>query len=391
MSNGQADHTPSNTARTTPLRPGATIGVVGGGQLGRYFVLAARQLGYHCCVLDPDANAPAMQLASVAIVGKYDDEIALTQLAQACDAVTIEFENVPAASLELLNNFTRVAPSARVVKVAQDRHLEKQTATEHGLQPVPYAEILQASDIDKALHAVNDTVAKRVSLPAILKSSRLGYDGKGQATCNTVDEAHTAFNALNGVPCVLEQRIDLQSEISVVMARGFDGKSLCFPVAQNVHVNGILHTSTVPATVDDALQSKACQLATQFADGLDYVGVLAVEFFVDQQGQLLFNEMAPRPHNSGHYTLDATATSQFEQQLRALCALPLGSVRLLSPVTMLNILGDSWTDGEPDWQGLFAQGEARLHLYGKSDARPGRKMGHVNFLASKSAQADFQL
>lgn len=370
-------------SNVSPLLPGATIGVVGGGQLGRYFVIAARQLGYHCCVLDPDASAPAMQLASRAIVGQYDDEAALKQLAEACDAVTIEFENVPATSLEILAATTRIAPSAAVVKIAQDRHLEKQTAIKHGLQPVPYAQLLQASDIDAAL--------KSVSLPAIIKSSRLGYDGKGQATCHTADEVQAAFASLNGVPCVLEQRIDLQSEISVVLARGFDGKSICFPVAQNVHVNGVLHTSTVPATVDDSLQSKACELATKFADGLDYVGVLAVEFFVDQTGQLLFNEMAPRPHNSGHYTLDATATSQFEQQLRALCALPLGSTRLLSPVTMLNVLGDSWADGDPDWRGLFGQDEARLHLYGKSDARPGRKMGHVNFLASKPIKSDFQL
>ncbi len=365
-----------------PLLPGATVGVVGGGQLGRCFVIAARQLGYHCCVLDPDASAPAMQLASCAIVGTYDDEVALKQLAEACDAVTIEFENVPAASLEFLANKTRIAPSASAVSIAQDRHLEKQTAIEHGLQSVPYAQLKQASDIEEAL--------KIVSLPAIVKSSRLGYDGKGQASCNTIDEVRAAFASLNGVPCVLEQRIDLQSEISVVLARGFDGESVCFPVAQNVHVDGVLHTSTVPATVDDALQSQACELATKFADGLDYVGVLAVEYFVDQQGQLLFNEMAPRPHNSGHYTLDATATSQFEQQLRALCALPLGSTRLLSPVTMLNLLGDSWTDGDPDWQGLFVQDEARLHLYGKSDARPGRKMGHVNFLASKSVNPNFQ-
>ena len=383
MTHHMTNHMTNDMPNHSPLLPGATIGVVGGGQLGRYFVIAARQLGYNCYVLDPDAGAPAMQLASCAIVGKYDDETALKQLAEACDAVTIEFENVPAASLELLANTTRIAPSAAVVKIAQDRHLEKQTAIRQGLQPVPYAQLQQASDIEEAL--------KTVSLPAIIKSSRLGYDGKGQATCNTVNEVHAAFASLNGVPCVLEQRIDLQSEISVVIARGFDGRSNCFPVAQNVHVNGVLHTSTVPATVDDALQSQACELATKFADGLDYVGVLAVEFFVDQSGQLLFNEMAPRPHNSGHYTLDATATSQFEQQLRALCALPLGSTRLLSPVTMLNLLGDSWTDGDPDWQGLFGQDEARLHLYGKSDARPGRKMGHVNFLASNSIKSDFQL
>ncbi len=374
----------SNTKSSdTPILPGATIGVVGGGQLGRYFALAARQLGYTVCVLDPDATAPAMQIASVAIVGKYDDEAALQQLAEQCDAVTIEFENVPAASLDLLSRTTRIAPSAAVVKVAQDRHLEKQTALEFGLQPVPYAQILQASDIDRALG--------EVALPAILKSSRLGYDGKGQHNCSTVEEVAAAFDAMQGVPCVLEQRIDLLCEVSVVLARGFDGVSRCFPVAQNVHVNGILHTSKVPAIVDDALQQTACDMATQLADGLDYVGVLAVEFFVDQQKGLLFNEMAPRPHNSGHYTLDATATSQFEQQLRALCALPLGSTRLLSPVTMLNILGDSWAKADPDWQRLFDQEEARLHLYGKSAARPGRKMGHVNFLASKSGFSGFEL
>ena len=372
-----------STIEQTPILPGATIGVVGGGQLGRYFALAARQLGYTVCVLDPDENAPAMQIASVAIVGKYDDEAALQQLADQCKAVTIEFENVPAASLDLLSQTTRIAPSAAAVKIAQDRHLEKQTAIEFGLQPVPYAQIQQASDIDHALEAV--------TLPAILKSSRLGYDGKGQHTCATAEDVRTAFNAMQGVPCVLEQRIDLHSEISVVLARGFDGVTRCFPVAQNVHVNGILHTSSVPAQVDEALQQRACDRATQLADGLGYVGVLAVEFFVDQQKALLFNEMAPRPHNSGHYTLDATATSQFEQQLRALCALPLGSTRLLSPVTMLNILGDSWADADPDWQTLFEQDEARLHLYGKSAARPGRKMGHVNFLASKSGFSGFQL
>lgn len=367
----------------TPILPGATIGVVGGGQLGRYFALAARQLGYTVCVLDPDKNAPAMQIASIAIVGKYDDEAALQQLADQCDAVTIEFENVPAASLDLLSGSTRIAPSAAAVKIAQDRHLEKQTAIEFGLKPVPYAQILQASDIDRAL--------AEIDLPAILKSSRLGYDGKGQYSCNTAEEVVAAFDAMQGVPCVLEQRIDLLCEVSVVLARGFDGVSRCFPVAQNVHVNGILHTSLVPAQVDDALQQTACDKATQLADGLDYVGVLAVEFFVDQQKNLLFNEMAPRPHNSGHYTLDATATSQFEQQLRALCAIPLGSTRLLSPVTMLNILGDSWAGADPDWQRLFDQEEARLHLYGKSAARPGRKMGHVNLLASKSGFIEFEL
>jgi len=356
-----------------PLLPGASVGVIGGGQLGRYFVLAARRLGYVTWVLDPDVNAPAMQVCEHALEGAYNDETKLVAMAKACDAITIEFENVPAQSLQVVSKHARIAPRSDAVTIAQDRHAEKQTAIAHGLQPVPYAVIDSSADFDAAI--------EQVQFPAILKTARLGYDGKGQHVCHSRSDLETAFASVSGVSCVLEQRIELSSELSVVLARGFDGTTACFPVAENVHTNGILDVSSVPSEAKLSLQDKAKSMATSFADGLDYVGVLAIEFFVTTRGDLLFNEMAPRPHNSGHYTLDATATSQFEQQLRTLCALPLGSTDLLSPVCMLNVLGDSWPQtGIPEWMTVFDEPAAHLHLYGKSAARPGRKMGHINCL-----------
>lgn len=361
------------------LLPGATVGVVGGGQLGRYFVLEARRLGFHTWVLDPDGNAPAMQLAEHKLVAAYDDTDALTALGQACDAVTIEFENVPAESLEHLATLCRVAPGADSIRIAQDRNVEKSVASEHGLQPVPYAALRETDDIPGAVAAVG--------LPAIVKTARLGYDGKGQIVCQSEADVQAAFISQGQTVCVLEKRIELVAEVSVVLARGYAGDTAVFPISQNVHVNGILSTSTVPASLDEELLDRARELALQLAEGLDYHGVLAVEFFIDAAGQILFNEMAPRPHNSGHYTLDATVCSQFEQQLRALCALPLGSTRLLSPVCMLNLLGDVWSQGEPRWSSLFEREGAHLHLYGKAEARPGRKMGHVNCLAASSGEA----
>lgn len=359
-----------------PLFPGATVGVVGGGQLGRYFILEAARLGYHTWVLDPDQNAPAMQLAEHCLIANYDDEEALKKLGQVCDAVTIEFENVPAQSLELLQARCRVAPDADNIRVAQDRDLEKKTAQRYGLSPVPYATILELDDIP--------TAAASVQFPAILKTSRLGYDGKGQHVCHNQQELTDAFNAVGQAACVLEQRIDLLAEVSVVLARRSGGEIAVFPLSRNVHVDGILTTSSVPSGLDADVLSSAEGLARKLAEGIGYVGVLAVEFFIDRGGKVLFNEMAPRPHNSGHYTLDATVTSQFEQQLRALCNLPLGDTRLLAPVTMINVLGDVWSDGEPDWVSIFNQPGAHLHLYGKSEARVGRKMGHINCLSETS-------
>jgi len=362
------------------LIPGASVGVIGGGQLGRYFVIAARRMGYVTYVLDPDGSAPAMQLCEHKIIASYDDEAALTTLAKSCDAVTIEFENVPASSLELIAGYTRIAPPAAAVTVAQERHAEKQAARDFGLQTAPYVVIKSQADIDTALDSI--------ALPAIIKTSRLGYDGKGQQTCHTLEDVSAAFNDLGRVECVLEQRINLKAEVSVVLARGSDGQVACFPVAQNVHTNGILATSVVPATAGEQYQQRAQDLAVKLAHGLQYEGVLAIEFFIDENDQLLFNEMAPRPHNSGHYTLDATQTCQFEQQLRALCALPLGSTQLLSSVCMLNVLGDIWPDkGEPAWSAVMQKSGAHLHLYGKAAARPGRKMGHINCLAADSDTA----
>ena len=363
-----------------PILPGAALGVVGGGQLGRYFVLEARRLGYETWVLDPDANAPAMQIAAHPVVAAYDDADALERLGAACAAVTVEFENVPAASLERLAGATRVAPSAAAVQVAQDRRTEKVRAAGFGLSPVAWAAIESAEDVETAL--------ERVALPAILKTATLGYDGKGQRVCDTASDVRTGFEAFGGTACVLETRIELQAELSVVLARGFDGEVRAFPPARNVHRNGILATSSVPSGLPDALLEEARSQAVALAAGLDYVGVLGVEFFVDDEGALWFNEMAPRPHNSGHYTLDATVCSQFEQQLRALCALPLGDAALLSPVTMLNVLGDSWAGGAPDWATLLGDAALRLHLYGKAEPRPGRKMGHLNCLAHESDLAE---
>jgi len=358
---------------STPLLPGATLGMIGGGQLGRYFVIAARRMGYSVAVLDPTENAPAMQLATHKVVSPYDDRAGLKQLAALSDAITIEFENVPYDSLAWLAGEVPVAPSPDCARIAQDRRIEKRVAVQHGLTPAPHAAIESADDIDSAINATG--------LPAILKTATLGYDGKGQVVCHSRADVREAFDALNAVPCVLEKRIELDIEVSVVLCRGRDGVCRCFPVAENVHVNGILDLSTAPASVDNVLANKVREQAEKLANGIDYVGVLGVEFFIATDGEIYFNEMAPRPHNSGHYTLDATATCQFEQQVRMLCGLPAGDASLLSPVTMLNILGDSWKPTAPDWQALLHDESAHLHLYEKSEARAGRKMGHINCLA----------
>jgi len=355
------------------LQPGATLGMIGGGQLGRYFVIAARRMGYEVAVLDPSADAPAMQLATHKIVAAYDDQEGLKALASISDAVTIEFENVPFDSLAWLANTVPVAPSPECARIAQDRRLEKEMAHSHGLKPAPNAAIESADDVAAA--------AQTTGLPAILKTATLGYDGKGQAVCHSEEEVREAFGSLNGVACVLEKRIDLDIEVSVVLCRSHDGVATCFPIAENVHVNGILDTSTAPASISDALADEVKRQAIQLAHGIDYVGVLGVEFFIATDGSVYFNEMAPRPHNSGHYTLDATAVCQFEQQVRMLCAMPAGDPSLLSPVTMLNLLGDHWMPNAPNWPSVLSEPSAHLHLYGKADARKARKMGHINCLA----------
>jgi 5-(carboxyamino)imidazole ribonucleotide synthase len=357
---------------TTALLPGATLGVVGGGQLGRMFTLAARVMGYQVVVLDPDPGSPAGQLADIHLKADYTDAVALLRMGSLCDAVTTEFENVPAASMEMLAKHCRVAPSAAALAVAQDRLAEKTHARDAGCETAPFANIDTAADLDAAWAAVG--------APALLKTRRLGYDGKGQARVDSRAELESAFAQLGNVPCLLEGFLPLEREVSVVLGRNAADQIAFFPVAENQHKNGILDISIVPARIPEALADRARDMAAHLARELDYVGVMAVEFFVLQDNSIVFNEMAPRPHNSGHYTLDATACDQFQQQVRALCGLPLGDTRLLSPVVMVNLLGDEWTP-TPPWETLLRHPGVHLHLYGKSEARPGRKMGHYNCLA----------
>jgi len=375
-----------------PLPPRSWLGLLGGGQLGRMFAQAAQAMGYRVCVLDPDAQGPAAAVADSHLRADYTDAAALAELAAQCPAVTTEFENVPAASLDFLAARGVVSPDGAAVAIAQDRIAEKAFVRGTGIATAPYAEICTSNDARQADPGL---------FPGILKAARLGYDGKGQARVANANQALQAFDALGQVPCVLEKRVDLLCEVSVLLARGFDGRSVVWPVARNVHRDGILFTSTVPAELPSAVASRVVADAQAIAERLNYVGVLCVEFFVLQDGSVCVNEMAPRPHNSGHWTLDASLTSQFEQQARVLAGLPLGDTRALAPVVMLNLLGDLWFTQsqstqsqapdearEPDWARVLGElPGAKLHLYGKAQARPGRKMGHLTLVADDAASA----
>src|SRR4051812_4437642 len=354
------------------------LGMLGGGQLGRMFTLAAHSMGYRVAVLDPDPLSPAGCIADLHIKAGYQDREALQQLADRCAAVTTEFENVPADSLRWLAAHCAVSPAGDAVAIAQDRVREKNFLAQHGFGTAPYAVIERETDFDRV---------DATQFPGILKRARFGYDGKGQMRVANAREAVSAFHAMGGEACVLEKLVALALEVSVVVARGADGRSVAYPVAENQHVDGILDVSIVPARVTPELAREAEKRALGVAEQLKYVGVLAVEFFVLADGKLVANEIAPRPHNSGHYTLDACVTSQFEQQARAMCGLPFGSTRQLSPVAMVNLLGDLWAKGVPEWQRVFDCTEARLHLYGKHEARPGRKMGHFTALGDTADAA----
>lgn len=373
--------------------PATWLGVMGGGQLGRMFVHAAQKMGYKVAVLEPARDCPAGHAADHLLCADYTDEAALAELAGQCVAVTTEFENVPAQSLAFLASRSFVAPASACVSIAQDRIEEKHFFTEcapaSGVLPAPYKVIASDEDVE----AIPDTL-----FPGILKTTRMGYDGKGQVRVKSRDDVRTAFAAMNGVVCVLEKMLPLAYEISVLTARGADGQSVVYPIAENVHRDGILFTTTVPGpNVSKESADKAQAAALSIVAQLGYVGVLCIEFFVLQDGSLVVNEMAPRPHNSGHYTIDACITSQFAQQVRAMARLPLGDVRQHSPAVMLNILGDVWFDGdsdqprEPAWDKVLALPGANLHLYGKDDARRGRKMGHITFVAPTLGQAQANL
>ncbi len=362
-----------------PVLPPATLGILGGGQLGRMFTSAAREMGYEVLVLDPDPDSPAGSLASEHLCAPYTDEAALQRLADECAVITTEFENIPAEALALLSRQRPVHPSAEALAVAQNRIREKTFIRSLGLPTSPFIALEPGED---------DAALDDFSYPAILKTATLGYDGKGQVVCANADEARAALAQL-GVACILERRIDLALEISVVLGRGQDGRAHCFPVAENRHAGGILDVSILPAAISDDLAEQARDAGMRIAKRRDYVGVLAVEFFVSTGGELLVNEIAPRPHNSGHFTQDACQCSQFELQLRMICGLPPGKLELQSPVAMLNLLGDLWpVDGQPDWASVLEIEQASLHLYGKKTARSGRKMGHVNCLADSREAAE---
>ena len=355
------------------IAPGAWLGVLGGGQLGRMFAMAAHRLGYRVMVLDPDPLSTAGAVADRHVCAALDDRTALDEMARICAAVTVETENAPTPALEHLARDVVVSPAAHCVAIAQDRIREKQFISELGLSPAPYAEVSSASDLDAL-----DIAAL---LPGVLKLSRFGYDGKGQARVSTAEQARAAFERMGSVPCVLERRINLRMELSVILARSGDGQTALWPVAENRHKDGILDLSIVPARIPVPLAAQACAAALKIAEALSYQGVLCVEFFVDESGALLINEFAPRPHNSGHGTLDASRTSQFEQQVRTLAGLPLGDTTMRTPVVMQNLLGELWNDGMPHWQALLAESSATLHLYGKAEPRCGRKMGHFTCVA----------
>lgn len=373
--------------------PPAWLGVMGGGQLGRMFAQAAQAMGYQVAVLEPSQDCPAGQVAQRLVNADYSDAAGLDALAAQCAAVTTEFENVPADSLSRLAQTVFVAPDGHGVSVAQDRVAEKRffvsCAPKSGVLPAPHKVIATQEDID----AISDDL-----LPGILKTVRMGYDGKGQVRVKSRADVQAAFESMGKVTCLLEKMLPLAYEVSVLTARGHDGESVVYPIAENVHRDGILFTTTVPGpNVSEESALKAQRAAQAIVAELGYVGVLCIEFFVLTDGSLVVNEMAPRPHNSGHYTIDACVTSQFEQQVRAMARLPLGDVRQHSAAVMLNILGDVWFEGdsddarEPAWHEILALPGANLHLYGKDDPRRARKMGHLTFIAPTLEQAQQQL
>ncbi len=362
------------------ILPPAMLGMLGGGQLGRFFVIAAHEMGYQVTVLDPDKNSPAGKIADVHICANYDDADALQQISNTCAAVTTEFENVPASTLKKLAESVIVRPSAESVAIAQNRVMEKNFIKEAGLPVAPFAVINEASDLPDDASTL---------YPAILKVARFGYDGKGQARVKNQAEARLAFAEFKQEICVLEQMLPLDLEVSVVLARDTHGHIAAFATAENSHLNGILDISIAPARCSEVVKANARELAKKLADKLNYVGVLGVEFFL-VKNQLLVNEIAPRPHNSGHYTIDACVTNQFEQQVRVLAGLPLGDASLHSNAVMVNVLGDSWLAREenvalePAWDKACSHPNLKLHLYGKAEPRKGRKMGHFTVIGKEA-------
>lgn len=341
--------------------------------------IAAKRMGYRVVILDPTADSPAGQVADDQIVATYDDHVSAAIFADASDVVTIEFENIPAATLRAIEPHTIVRPGSDMVDIAQNRLVEKTFLTDNDF-PVPL--FYPVTDLD-SLH----TSLARIGKPSILKTALGGYDGKGQWKLDSPDDTLSAWKQLDGRDAIVEEFVDFDRELSVIVARDVQGNTLCYPPSENTHVDHILDTAVMPAMITPKLAKEATNIATDIATALDLVGMVAVEMFLSHDGQLLVNELAPRPHNSGHQTFDAAVTSQFEQVIRAVCGLPLGSTNLYSPVAIANLLGDLWANGEPDWATLLNTPHLKIHLYGKDEARPGRKMGHLTTTGATPEEA----
>ena len=360
------------------ILPGQTIGIIGGGQLGRMMALAAKAQGFRIAVLDPEENSPCGQVADIEVTGGYNDMEAIRTLADISDVITYEFENIDAEALNWLCQNAYVPQGERVLKITQDRLNEKQAILEAGLQPVPFERVDEEEELEQKINRIG-------GFPAVLKTAKGGYDGKGQYVLWNESDTEMAIRLLANGPCVLEKWIEFEKEISIIVTRKIDGEIKFFPAAENVHKNNILHKTIVPALISDDTEQKAKRMAGRLADYLELVGTLAVEMFVGKDGELYINEMAPRPHNSGHYTIEACETSQFEQHIRAICSWDLGSTELLKPAVMYNVLGQHL---EPLLETIPAPADWKIHLYGKKEPRENRKMGHITILEESLEKAE---
>lgn len=371
----------SELKATSPILPGATLGVLGSGQLGRMFTIAARRLGYRVHIYSPDTDTPAGQVGDLERVGAYEDLDAVRAFAAGVDLVTFEFENVPSATSQAAAERVPVRPAGSVLHITQQRLREKTFLADHGFPVTPFRRIASLDDLRAA--------ARDLGLPAMLKTASFGYDGKGQQRLTPQSDLTAAFAALRGAEGIFEAFVDFESEISVIAARSLDGSFQAFPVFENVHANQILDVTVAPARIPDAVAAEAVRISRGILDALGAVGLITVEMFLTRSHQILVNELAPRTHNSGHLTLDACVTCQFEQQLRAVCGLPLGAVDMRRPAAMANLLGDLWlaAGGTPDWEAALRDPAVKLHLYGKAEARAGRKMGHLTATGATAEEA----
>jgi 5-(carboxyamino)imidazole ribonucleotide synthase len=369
----------TSSAHTRVIPPGSVLGVLGSGQLGRMFTIAARRMGYRVHTFSPDELSPTGQVADVEVTASYDDLDALRAFARQVSVVTFEFENVPAEAVATIEAIVQVRPSGAALHVAQQRAREKEFLITHGIPTAPFARAV-------TLDELWDGVA-RIGTPAVIKTAAFGYDGKGQHRVTTPADIEHVWTAIGRQEAVIEKLVSLQAEVSVIAARGLDGAIATYPLFENRHRNHILDVTTAPAAVPQPVARQAMDITRTILESLQYIGILCVEFFLSTDGELLVNEIAPRTHNSGHLTFDASVTSQFEQQVRAVCGLPLGSTDLLRPAAMANLLGELWTDGDPNWAAACRTPDVKLHLYGKEEPRPGRKMGHLTAMGRSVDEA----